>query len=618
LLGDYFASEQSPVPKGARLGTAQASTEPLEDQETNVLSDVARGGVAGVRLGAEGLAGRFGDFNQMRGDMAAYAADKVFGASPETQEWISEKVRRMKIPLLPDMSMAPTSDELHQATTSRIGESYQPRTTWGDYSGSIGEMASNLVGGGGKLIPRVLKDVVLPGLASETAGQLVEGTFLEPYVRGAAEMLTPLASSGIRRTMMPGRGSPGPNVVVNSVNKVGSLAGGRETLATTRSAAAKKGSRVRPSRSHLPTEATAPAKKGDRRPARNIAYGTHEATPGKETRDLPAVSGGSEKVRDVFASDRAAWWMDPDTGRDVWHSTLGRDAHPSVSTTGIYLGEFNPGMTARSLVVPTGPRGYKVLTENSAERARLNAAESGRALFGGQEAGAWSVLIPDPRLDHANAYASKLPADMQGREGLETLTGRVADRVKDSGWGMDQIVHYGGSDAVLTRFPSETSITPEIWRDVAAQMSKLGIEVTPVRLESGYVPYTKAQGFGGDNPRPGWELPDGTDTLTMDFLSRLTPRMERALDASPALRQSILDKYNYGIEQAARLKSPVRKDLQNVRRAFAQGWPEMGLPRGIAGIKLGLGKGLFPAIAVAPLLPYLTDADDQSSEGGGL
>ena len=37
-------------------------------------------------------------------------------------------------------------------------------------------------------------------------------------------------------------------------------------------------------------------------------------------------------------------------------------------------------------------------------------------------------------------------------------------------------------------------------------------------------------------------------------------RMERALDASPALRQSILDKYNYGIEQAARLKSPMRRD----------------------------------------------------------
>jgi hypothetical protein len=44
----------------------------------------------------------------------------------------------------------------------------------------------------------------------------------------------------------------------------------------------------------------------------------------------------------------------------------------------------------------------------------------------------------------------------------------------------------------------------------------------------------------------------------------------------------------------------------------------MGLPRGIAGIKLGLGKGLFPAIAVMPLLPYLTDTEDQSSAGGGL
>jgi hypothetical protein len=164
--------------------------------------------------------------------MAAYTADKVFGASPETQEWISEKVRRMKIPLLPDMSMAPTSDELHQATTSLIGESYRPRTTWGEYSRTFGEVLPNLVGGGGKLIPRVLKDVVLPGLASETAGQLVEGTFLEPYVRGAAEMLTPLASSGIRRTMMPNSPTPRrPSTVPGSVSDKSHFGTGPENTA---------------------------------------------------------------------------------------------------------------------------------------------------------------------------------------------------------------------------------------------------------------------------------------------------------------------------------------------------------------------------------------------------
>jgi hypothetical protein len=71
LLRDHFAREQSPAPKGARLGTTQASREPLDDQQTSVLADVARGGAAGVRLGVEGLAGTFGDFNQLRGDMAA-------------------------------------------------------------------------------------------------------------------------------------------------------------------------------------------------------------------------------------------------------------------------------------------------------------------------------------------------------------------------------------------------------------------------------------------------------------------------------------------------------------------------------------------------------------------
>jgi hypothetical protein len=366
----------------------------------------------------------------------------------------------------------------------------------------------------------------------------------------------------------------------------------------------------------MPEDYEPAAEKGDRFARRQMGYGTHEATPGKETRDLPAVSKGMQEVREAHASDRRAWWADADTGRDAWHTALGLDAHPTVSTTGIYQGEFNPGMAARSMVAPTGPRGRKVLAEGSVDRARFNAAEAGRALFGGQEAGGWSVPIENPRLDHANAYALKLPADMQGRKGLK----RVIAAAKASVQGMPDVVHLGGENALMTRFdPPPPPITPRGRRETAAKMGERGIEAVPVRLESGYIPYTQAEGFGGpNNLRPGWELPEGTDTVTQSFLSRLTPHMERALDASPVLRQSILDKFNYGIEQAARLRSPVREDLQNVRRVFAEGWPEMGLPRGIAGIKLGLGRGLFPAVAVMPLLPYLTDAQDQASGGGGL
>jgi hypothetical protein len=561
LLRDYFVREHSPAPKGARLGTTQASREPLDDQETSVLADVARGGAAGVRRGTEGLAGTFGDFNQLRGDMAAYTADKVFGASPETQKWISDSVRRAKMPFMLDTSMAPTSDEIHQSTTSLFGESYQPQTTWGNYSRSMGEMASNMVGGGGKLIPRLLKDVVLPGLASETAGQLVEGTFLEPYVRGAAQMVTPLASSRFRRTLMPHRDARQlPNASADAAPSHKGSVSANHRAARTRNVAAKKGARVR-----------------SRKPGSGItAFGTHEMTPGVTTGHLPAVARGSEAVRDAYAADPRSWWLTPDR-RDILYSAQGASVDKSLPMIGLFEGQFNPGQVATPRVRLSGPKGERVVAPSSSQM--MTGTEAFRAYMDAQDAGAWSTAIHGQHMGHNNAYEVALGERMRTPAGLTAA--------KEAS-GMPDAMHYGGQRAVVTDFVNPPRLSVSLNRQIDARMrEQVGSGVTPVHRDGHAVFFTEK-----------WPKGEGSEEATRWMLEHLDDAQIEALD-TPSIRRKVLDRLEQDAEISARLGTPVRQDIQTARRVFAV--------HGFKGLKAALGQGILPVAVAAVFLSHLQD-----------
>jgi hypothetical protein len=66
---------------------------------------------------------------------------------------------------------------------------YKPETTVGEYAKTVGEFAPGAIGGAEGLGLRALKYAVAPGIASEAAGQLTEGTKMEPYARGVAGLL---------------------------------------------------------------------------------------------------------------------------------------------------------------------------------------------------------------------------------------------------------------------------------------------------------------------------------------------------------------------------------------------------------------------------------------------
>jgi hypothetical protein len=60
---------------------------------------------------------------------------------------------------------------------------YKPKSTTGKYAKTTGEFSAGLLGGKGGMLTRAGKYVLAPGLASETAGQLTEGTPIEGAAR---------------------------------------------------------------------------------------------------------------------------------------------------------------------------------------------------------------------------------------------------------------------------------------------------------------------------------------------------------------------------------------------------------------------------------------------------
>jgi len=100
----------------------------------------------------------------------------------------------------------PTSESLRARREGLTGPGYQPETTAGKYAQTIGEFLP-----GAALAPEeslgkgLVKFGVVPGAASEAAGQATEGTPLEPYARTAAAIAGGLAPAAAARAGQAGR-----------------------------------------------------------------------------------------------------------------------------------------------------------------------------------------------------------------------------------------------------------------------------------------------------------------------------------------------------------------------------------------------------------------------------
>lgn len=165
-----------------RSGKGDMGLAPGEVAPSTYAADAGRSLLSGLRSGAEMLVGTAGDAQQFSGDVAGWLAGKA-GLSPEAQ---ATARKAGQFVALPGIAPMPTTEKVQQATNSIVGEAYQPQTTLGKYVRTVAEMAPNAIAGPEGIGTKVAMTVV-PGLASEAAGQLAEGTQYEDLARmGAA------------------------------------------------------------------------------------------------------------------------------------------------------------------------------------------------------------------------------------------------------------------------------------------------------------------------------------------------------------------------------------------------------------------------------------------------
>lgn len=164
--------------------------------EVSTMGDVGRSLLGGVERGlAEGV-GSMGDLR----DLAERGTAKIGLPKGAGESLVSGLI---PVPLAGSAltHFAPTSSTVEHGIEHVAGPIYEPQTTAGKFARTAGEFlpAAFLPGGGeAKVVERLGKMVLAPALASEAAGQLTEGTALEPYARMAGAALAP--GSGARVT----------------------------------------------------------------------------------------------------------------------------------------------------------------------------------------------------------------------------------------------------------------------------------------------------------------------------------------------------------------------------------------------------------------------------------
>lgn len=157
-----------------------------EAPPVSMAEDAVKGVGSGLASATAGTLGMAGDARSLLSAGVDWAGGKM-GAAPD-------RVQAFKDFMSKAASFTPTGKVLANAPTSRqiidsapdalVSPDYKPQTSLGGYLKTGAEFAPGMAMGGPRsLLTRFGTNVAAPAIASETAGQLTEGTAAEPYAR---------------------------------------------------------------------------------------------------------------------------------------------------------------------------------------------------------------------------------------------------------------------------------------------------------------------------------------------------------------------------------------------------------------------------------------------------
>lgn len=202
--------------KGMSAPTTVEKSAP-EKTVLDTATGIAKAGGTGVLKGVIGMAGLPGD--------AAVLGRKA-------GEWLGKKITGNDAPTnAPNPLPFPTAGDITSLVEKGTGPLYKPQTRSERYAHTVGEFAPAAVAGPGGLARKAVQFAVVPGVASEAAGEATAGTKYEPYARVAGALGGVIAPSMLSRAVTPLPVSAGRRQMIDTLADEGvtSLTAGQQT-----------------------------------------------------------------------------------------------------------------------------------------------------------------------------------------------------------------------------------------------------------------------------------------------------------------------------------------------------------------------------------------------------
>jgi hypothetical protein len=165
-----------------------------------VMEDMARAVPPGLAKGVAGLVGlpgaASGGINWLLDQVEQWARGE--GDTEFAQRVAERKAKAAGAP-----NLFPSADSTLKAIQGVTGDvtSYKPQTMPGHYAETVAEFLPGAMMGPSGPVRNAVNFAVVPGIASEAAGQMTAGTNLEPWARAGAA----LAAGGAAAVVNPGR-----------------------------------------------------------------------------------------------------------------------------------------------------------------------------------------------------------------------------------------------------------------------------------------------------------------------------------------------------------------------------------------------------------------------------
>jgi hypothetical protein len=177
---------------GVMAQYAQSPAAAAEPTYGETAMDVAASLGTGVVRGAAGLIGMPADIGRGLANLAIQGGGYLIGAD---QAKLAEAAAKSEAFASGRTLAAPTSAGVMRGIESVAGPMYTPRGTAGEFAETIGELVPTAVMGPGGVVRKAAMAVV-PGVASEAAGQAAEGTPYETVARIAGGLVGGVAAAG--------------------------------------------------------------------------------------------------------------------------------------------------------------------------------------------------------------------------------------------------------------------------------------------------------------------------------------------------------------------------------------------------------------------------------------